>query len=72
MPADRPGPPDPLPHLADILGRASSGARPTPLELAELLWLAGQMTPAPGPPDGPAPDGTVPAAASGTDRKSVV
>ncbi|MFC7807424.1 SAV_2336 N-terminal domain-related protein [Streptomyces olivaceus] len=66
MPADRPGPPDPLPHLADILGRASSGARPTPLELAELLWLAGQMTPAPDPPDGPAPDGTVPEAANGT------
>ncbi|WP_063835775.1 SAV_2336 N-terminal domain-related protein [Streptomyces mutabilis] len=59
MPADRPGPPDPLPRLADILGRASSGARPTPLELAELLWLAGHMEPAdqdsPGPSEEPHP-----------------
>ncbi|MFH8441282.1 SAV_2336 N-terminal domain-related protein [Streptomyces sp. NPDC018026] len=50
MPTDRPGAPDPppLPRLADLLGRATAtGARPTPLELAELLWLAGQMeTPA--------------------------
>ncbi|WP_282083128.1 SAV_2336 N-terminal domain-related protein [Streptomyces tendae] len=56
MPTDRPGPPDPppLPRLADILGRAAgTGARPTPLELAELLWLAGQMEPAADPPDGP-------------------
>ncbi|MFE1023398.1 SAV_2336 N-terminal domain-related protein [Streptomyces sp. NPDC058818] len=50
MPADRPGPPEPLPRLADILGKAASGARPTPLELAELLWLAGQME-QPGEPD---------------------
>ncbi|MFD5297239.1 SAV_2336 N-terminal domain-related protein [Streptomyces mutabilis] len=53
MPADRPGPPDPLPRLADILGRASSGDRPTPLELAELLWLAGHMEPAERNPSGP-------------------
>ncbi|RSS86575.1 hypothetical protein EF919_36325, partial [Streptomyces sp. WAC02707] len=52
MPADRPGPPDPLPRLADVLGRASSGDRPTPLELAELLWLAGHIEPA----DRDAPD----------------
>ncbi|GAA3980931.1 SAV_2336 N-terminal domain-related protein [Streptomyces marokkonensis] len=43
MSSDRPGSPEPLPHLADILGRAASGVRPTPLELAELLWLAGHM-----------------------------
>ncbi|GGZ41297.1 MULTISPECIES: SAV_2336 N-terminal domain-related protein [Streptomyces rochei group] len=59
MPADRPGPPDPLPRLADVLGRASSGDRPTPLELAELLWLAGHMEPtdrdAPDPSDRPHP-----------------
>ncbi|MGZ3098977.1 SAV_2336 N-terminal domain-related protein [Streptomyces sp. H72] len=43
MPADRPGSPAPLPRLADILGRTDPDARPTPLELAEVLWLAGQM-----------------------------
>ncbi|MFE0803950.1 SAV_2336 N-terminal domain-related protein [Streptomyces sp. NPDC058812] len=53
MPADRPGSPEPLPRLADILGRAASGVRPTPLELAELLWLAGQMEP--GEPHRPTP-----------------
>ncbi|MFB6549339.1 SAV_2336 N-terminal domain-related protein [Streptomyces sp. NPDC056405] len=53
MPAERPGAPEPLPRLADILGRATSGVRPTPLELAELLWLAGQMEP--GEPDRPTP-----------------
>ncbi|WP_432098542.1 SAV_2336 N-terminal domain-related protein [Streptomyces sp. WAC 04229] len=52
MPADRPGSPEPLPRLADLLGRVSSGVRPTPLELAELLWLAQHMDPAPaGPAD---------------------
>ncbi|WP_432080746.1 SAV_2336 N-terminal domain-related protein [Streptomyces sp. WAC 04229] len=60
MPADRPGAPEPLPRLADLLGRVSSGVRPTPLELAELLWLAGHMDPA---PPGPTDDGaTGPAA----------
>ncbi|BDD72004.1 SAV_2336 N-terminal domain-related protein [Streptomyces violaceoruber] len=58
MPTDRPGTPDPppLPLLADLLGRAAAtGARPTPLELAELLWLAGHMEPPEqDPPDGPA------------------
>ncbi|MZG15760.1 hypothetical protein GTY44_20100, partial [Streptomyces sp. SID5914] len=56
MPTDRPGAPDPppLPRLADLLGRAAgTGARPTPLELAELLWLAGQMEPTADPSDGP-------------------
>ncbi|NEC39874.1 hypothetical protein G3I66_43115, partial [Streptomyces rubrogriseus] len=64
MPTDRPGPPDPppLPLLADLLGRAAAtGARPTPLELAELLWLAGRMEPPEqDPPHGPA-TGTRPA-----------
>ncbi|WP_217145323.1 SAV_2336 N-terminal domain-related protein [Streptomyces sp. AC627_RSS907] len=70
MPSDRPGPPAPLPRLADILARAASDARPTPLELAELLWLAGRMEPdgdteAPAGPRGPAQadaDGPPPAA----------
>ncbi|MFC9059203.1 hypothetical protein ACFTXB_14260 [Streptomyces sp. NPDC057074] len=65
MPADRPGSPEPLPRLADLLGRVSSGVRPTPLELAELLWLAGHMEPAPvePAPSGPKDDGaTGPAA----------
>ncbi|MFC8423178.1 SAV_2336 N-terminal domain-related protein [Streptomyces sp. NPDC057236] len=47
MPSD-PGPgaadaPDPLVRLAGVLTEASGGVRPTPLELAELLWLAGTM-----------------------------
>ncbi|MGW4545912.1 SAV_2336 N-terminal domain-related protein [Streptomyces violaceorubidus] len=57
MSTERPGAPDPppLPRLADLLGRAAAtGARPTPLELAELLWLAGQMEPAADQRDGPA------------------
>ncbi|MGW3863466.1 SAV_2336 N-terminal domain-related protein [Streptomyces sp. NPDC005047] len=65
MPADRPGSPEPLPRLADLLGRVSSGVRPTPLELAELLWLAGHMEPGPVEPgpSGPKDDGaTGPAA----------
>ncbi|GAA4806546.1 SAV_2336 N-terminal domain-related protein [Streptomyces ziwulingensis] len=56
MPSDRPDPPEPLARLADLLDRATSGTRPTPLELAEVLWLAGHMAPAgPPPPRGPAP-----------------
>ncbi|MGW8060712.1 SAV_2336 N-terminal domain-related protein [Streptomyces ziwulingensis] len=66
MPADRPGSPDPVPRLADLLGRAAPGGRPTPLELAELLWLAGQMEPAgeraPGPEDEAGPPGPAPPA----------
>ncbi|RSN34011.1 hypothetical protein DMH12_38435, partial [Streptomyces sp. WAC 04229] len=61
MPADRPGPPDPLPRLADLLGRVSSGVRPTPLELAELLWLAGHMEPAPSEPTPSEPTPSEPA-----------
>ncbi|WP_191971405.1 SAV_2336 N-terminal domain-related protein [Streptomyces luteolifulvus] len=43
MPSDRSGPPEPLARLADVLAEAASGVRPTPLELAELLWLARHM-----------------------------
>ncbi|MFJ4332624.1 SAV_2336 N-terminal domain-related protein [Streptomyces sp. NPDC088935] len=76
MPTDRPGAPDPppLPRLADVLGRAAgTGARPTPLELAELLWLAGHMEPAaPDPADAPAsgtrPADPPPATADAPDR----
>ncbi|MFF8428410.1 SAV_2336 N-terminal domain-related protein [Streptomyces sp. NPDC016566] len=45
MPSDRPGSPDPLARLADVLATAADGVRPTPLELAELLWLARQLGP---------------------------
>ncbi|MFV0136151.1 SAV_2336 N-terminal domain-related protein [Streptomyces sp. HMX87] len=45
MPSDLPGPPEPLSRLAEVLARAASGVRPTPRELAELLWLAGHMGP---------------------------
>ncbi|MEU1401891.1 SAV_2336 N-terminal domain-related protein [Streptomyces sp. NPDC005728] len=39
------GSPDPLARLAAILAEASGGVRPTPLELAEVLWLARQLEP---------------------------
>ncbi|MBL1080889.1 serine/threonine protein kinase [Streptomyces actinomycinicus] len=51
-PAGRPGGPDPLARLADVLAEAGRGVRPSPLELAELLWLATHMT-----PDGNGADG---------------
>ncbi|MFD3574866.1 SAV_2336 N-terminal domain-related protein [Streptomyces sp. NPDC058644] len=40
MPSDAPR--GPVARLADVLAQASEGARPTSIELAELLWLAGQ------------------------------
>ncbi|MFG3292659.1 SAV_2336 N-terminal domain-related protein [Streptomyces sp. NPDC048179] len=40
MPSDHP---TPLARLADALAKAADGVRPTPRELAELLWLAGQL-----------------------------
>ncbi|MFF4499670.1 SAV_2336 N-terminal domain-related protein [Streptomyces sp. NPDC001401] len=57
MPSEPSGAPEPLARLADVLTQAADGTRPTPLELAELLWLAGHMEPAaePGPPPTPEP-----------------
>ncbi|MGW3458167.1 SAV_2336 N-terminal domain-related protein [Streptomyces olivaceoviridis] len=52
--------PDPLVRLADILAEAAHGVRPTPLELAEVLWLARQMTPD-AHDDAPAPTAPGPA-----------
>ncbi|MEU9557315.1 SAV_2336 N-terminal domain-related protein [Streptomyces fumanus] len=60
MPSDRPGSAEPLARLADVLARAASGVRPTPLELAELLWLARHMTPDAPAPDAPAPSPDAP------------
>ncbi|MFJ8493526.1 SAV_2336 N-terminal domain-related protein [Streptomyces sp. NPDC094038] len=40
MPSDHPAP---LARLADLLAQVGDGVRPTPRELAELLWLAGRM-----------------------------
>ncbi|MDN3260624.1 SAV_2336 N-terminal domain-related protein [Streptomyces sp. CSDS2] len=37
------GSPDPVVRLAEVLAQVSHGARPTPLELAEVLWLARHM-----------------------------
>ncbi|MCL3997341.1 SAV_2336 N-terminal domain-related protein [Streptomyces lavenduligriseus] len=42
------GSPDPVVRLADVLARASDGVRPTPLELAGVLWLARHMRPGTG------------------------
>ncbi|MFC9929562.1 SAV_2336 N-terminal domain-related protein [Streptomyces sp. NPDC127190] len=58
------GPADPLIRLADVLAAASRGVRPTPRELAELLWLARHMSPDPAatPPTPPtAPERETPA-----------
>ncbi|MFI9779847.1 SAV_2336 N-terminal domain-related protein [Streptomyces sp. NPDC051956] len=60
-----------LAHLAAALTAASGGTAPTPVELAELLWLAGRLEEADGhsdpeaepPPQSPPPDpatGTTP------------
>ncbi|GAA3157516.1 hypothetical protein GCM10010521_51890 [Streptomyces rameus] len=55
MSSEPPGSPDPLVRLADILAEAADGVRPTPRELAELLWLARHMEPG---ADGRGPEGT--------------
>ncbi|AZM62460.1 MULTISPECIES: SAV_2336 N-terminal domain-related protein [unclassified Streptomyces] len=52
-PAHHPGSPDALARLADVLGRAAGGVRPTSLELAELLWLARTMEHRPDAPARP-------------------
>ncbi|MGW6023006.1 SAV_2336 N-terminal domain-related protein [Streptomyces sp. NPDC055099] len=43
MHSDTPRPRGPVARLADLLAEAAAGSRPTSTELAELLWLAGQM-----------------------------
>ncbi|MFE6158498.1 SAV_2336 N-terminal domain-related protein [Streptomyces sp. NPDC056486] len=43
MHSDAPLPRGPVARLADLLAEAADGSRPTSTELAELLWLAGQM-----------------------------
>ncbi|GGX25297.1 hypothetical protein GCM10010297_53100 [Streptomyces malachitofuscus] len=77
MPSDQPaqdsGSPGPLARLADVLGRAAGGPRPTPLELAELLWLARIMEHRPGAgphpaqpsAEAPAPEPAAPVPPSG-------
>lgn len=43
MHSDAPRRRGPVARLADVLAQAADGSRPTSVELAELLWLAGQM-----------------------------
>lgn len=43
MHSDAPRHRGPVARLADLLAEAADGSRPTSTELAELLWLAGQM-----------------------------
>ncbi|MER5523428.1 SAV_2336 N-terminal domain-related protein [Streptomyces sp. NPDC002677] len=50
MPSDHPAP---LARLAGLLAQAGGGVRPTPRELAELLWLAGRMERQEGEPASP-------------------
>ncbi|MFI9425201.1 SAV_2336 N-terminal domain-related protein [Streptomyces achromogenes] len=45
MSSEPAGAPDPVVRLAEVLARVSHGVRPTPLELAEVLWLARHMRP---------------------------
>ncbi|MFE6757596.1 SAV_2336 N-terminal domain-related protein [Streptomyces sp. NPDC057684] len=57
-----------LTDLADALTAASGGTAPTPVELAELLWLAGRMEDAErhsGPPADPPPESRPPDPATG-------
>ncbi|MFF1376833.1 SAV_2336 N-terminal domain-related protein [Streptomyces sp. NPDC058308] len=42
MNSDAPRRPGPLARLSDVLAQAADGTPPTPVELAELLWLAAQ------------------------------
>ncbi|QTD98362.1 SAV_2336 N-terminal domain-related protein [Streptomyces cyanogenus] len=57
-PAAPSGAPDPLVRLADVLAEAAHGVRPTPRELAEVLWLARHMGPDAGEPDATGYDST--------------
>ncbi|MEW1771986.1 SAV_2336 N-terminal domain-related protein [Streptomyces sp. NPDC086777] len=58
MPSDHPAP---LARLAGLLAQAGDGVRPTPRELAELLWLAGRMSREEGEPARPPDEAPVPA-----------
>ncbi|MGW6267802.1 SAV_2336 N-terminal domain-related protein [Streptomyces sp. NPDC055060] len=58
MHSDAPRPRGPVTRLADLLAEAAGGSRPTSVELAELLWLAGQMDGA--ATSGPEPTEAVP------------
>ncbi|MGW0210369.1 hypothetical protein ACWDZ8_32820, partial [Streptomyces sp. NPDC003233] len=51
VPVPVPVPADPLARLAGALAGAARGVRPTPRELAELLWLARQLEPEPAAAD---------------------
>ncbi|WTO37419.1 SAV_2336 family protein [Streptomyces achromogenes] len=51
MSSEPAGAPDPVVRLAEVLARVSHGVRPTPLELAEVLWLARHMRPETGAPE---------------------
>ncbi|QIJ62425.1 SAV_2336 N-terminal domain-related protein [Streptomyces sp. JB150] len=63
MPSEQP-PADGLARLADLLAEASGGDRPSPRELAELLWLARHMR-APHEPERDPDAGTEAGAAAG-------
>ena len=53
MSSERAGRRPPLVRLAEVLAEAGGGVRPTPLELAELLWLARRMEPTDPPAQAP-------------------
>ncbi|MFE6283643.1 SAV_2336 N-terminal domain-related protein [Streptomyces sp. NPDC057877] len=50
MPSEGERDDDGFDRLAGVLAEARGGVRPTSVELAEVLWLARQMAPAPEPP----------------------
>ncbi|MCG0069310.1 hypothetical protein L0F81_39640, partial [Streptomyces tricolor] len=70
-PSGRPRSPDPLARLADVLAEAAHGVRPTPLELAEVLWLARHIAPAADERDGTGRPGPAGEAHQGLGRLSV-
>ncbi|MET7472922.1 SAV_2336 N-terminal domain-related protein [Streptomyces sp. NPDC005648] len=71
MPSAAPGSRDPLARLADVLAAATSGTRPSPLELAELLWLARHMEPTASAPQPAAPTSGKPGPAEDTHPAEV-
>ncbi|MGW7256308.1 hypothetical protein [Streptomyces sp. NPDC054834] len=58
MPSDPSAASAALARLTDVLARAAGGVRPTPLELAEPLWLARQMERAAAEDPQPTPEPT--------------
>ncbi|MFI1352655.1 SAV_2336 N-terminal domain-related protein [Streptomyces sp. NPDC020898] len=71
MRSDAAGSPELLARLADVLAEAADGVRPTPLELAELLWLARHMEPSAKTPAAQVPERPDTAVRESTEPESM-